>query len=85
MKVYIIGPCSLENYDLSYNVLNEIYPYLKDRPRAKIALDTHLFNIGVLPPNKYKIKFSKFSKFDNPCNIYKHPYDNIIFLKYFHY
>ena len=31
MKVYIIGPCSLENYDLSYNVLNSIYPYVKDK------------------------------------------------------
>jgi len=30
MKTYIIGPCSLENYELSYKVLSEIYPYVKD-------------------------------------------------------
>ena len=30
-KVYIIGPCSLENYKLSYTVLNEIYPFISDK------------------------------------------------------
>ena len=31
MKTYIIGPCSLETYELSYKVLNTIYPYVKDK------------------------------------------------------
>ena len=31
MKTYIIGPCSLENYELSYKVLSTIYPYVKDK------------------------------------------------------
>ena len=31
MKTYIIGPCSLENYELSYEVLSTIYPYIKDK------------------------------------------------------
>lgn len=30
-KTYIIGPCSLENYELSYEVLSSIYPYVKDK------------------------------------------------------
>jgi len=30
-KTYIIGPCSLENYELSYEVLSKIYPYVKDK------------------------------------------------------
>tara|TARA_R110000824_G_scaffold153082_8_gene324595 strand:- start:190 stop:933 length:744 start_codon:yes stop_codon:yes gene_type:complete len=31
MKTYIIGPCSLENYTLSYNVLSTIYPFVRDK------------------------------------------------------
>ena len=31
MKTYIIGPCSLENYELSHKVLSTIYPYVKDK------------------------------------------------------
>jgi 2-dehydro-3-deoxyphosphooctonate aldolase (KDO 8-P synthase) len=31
MKKYIIGPCSLENYDLSYKVLSTVYPLVKDK------------------------------------------------------
>ena len=31
MNTYIIGPCSLENYELSYKVLSTIYPYVKDK------------------------------------------------------
>ena len=31
MKTYIIGPCSLENYKLSYEVLSTIYPYVKNK------------------------------------------------------
>lgn len=31
MKTYIIGPCSLENYELSYKVLSTIYPYIKGK------------------------------------------------------
>lgn len=30
-KVFIIGPCSLENYELSFEVLSTVYPYLKDK------------------------------------------------------
>ena len=30
-QTYIIGPCSLENYKLSYEVLSTIYPYLKNK------------------------------------------------------
>lgn len=29
-KTYIIGPCSLENYELSHEVLSAIYPYVKN-------------------------------------------------------
>lgn len=28
MKTYIIGPCSLETYELSYKVLSEVYPFM---------------------------------------------------------
>jgi len=28
MKTYIIGPCSLETYELSYEVLNKVYPFI---------------------------------------------------------
>lgn len=31
MNTFIIGPCSLENYELSYKVLSTIYPYVKDK------------------------------------------------------
>lgn len=31
MNTFIIGPCSLETYELSYKVLNTIYPYVKDK------------------------------------------------------
>lgn len=31
MNPYIIGPCSLENYELSLEVLSAVYPYLKDK------------------------------------------------------
>ena len=31
MNTYIIGPCSLENYELSYKVLSTVYPYVKDK------------------------------------------------------
>jgi len=34
----------------------EVAPYLKDRPRAKIALDAHLFNIGAMPQKQFKTK-----------------------------
>ena len=30
-KTYIIGPCSLENYELSHTVLSAVYPYMKDK------------------------------------------------------
>lgn len=30
-KVYIIGPCSLENYELSHKVLSEVYPFIIDK------------------------------------------------------
>lgn len=29
-KTYIIGPCSLETYELSHEVLSAVYPYVKD-------------------------------------------------------
>jgi 2-dehydro-3-deoxyphosphooctonate aldolase (KDO 8-P synthase) len=31
MKTFIIGPCSLETYELSHEVLSTIYPYMKDK------------------------------------------------------
>lgn len=31
MKTYLIGPCSLENYDLSYKVLSTVYPYTEGK------------------------------------------------------
>lgn len=31
MKIFIIGPCSLENYDLSYKVLSNIHPYMENK------------------------------------------------------
>ena len=31
MNTLIIGPCSLENYELSHKVLSTIYPYVKDK------------------------------------------------------
>jgi 2-dehydro-3-deoxyphosphooctonate aldolase (KDO 8-P synthase) len=31
MNTFIIGPCSLENYELSHTVLKTVYPYLKDK------------------------------------------------------
>jgi hypothetical protein len=34
----------------------EVAPYLKNRPRARIALDAHLFDIGVMPQEQYKNK-----------------------------
>jgi hypothetical protein len=34
----------------------EVAPYLKDRPKAKIALDAHLFDIGAMPQKQFKTK-----------------------------
>ena len=34
----------------------EVAPYLKDRPRAKIALDAHLFDIGAMSQEQFKTK-----------------------------
>lgn len=31
MNTFIIGPCSLETYELSYKVLNTVYPFVKDK------------------------------------------------------
>jgi len=31
MSTFIIGPCSLENYELSHKVLSTIYPHVKDK------------------------------------------------------
>lgn len=31
MKTYIIGPCSLETYELSYTILNSIHPLVQDK------------------------------------------------------
>ena len=31
MNTFIIGPCSLENYELSHKVLSTVYPYLKNK------------------------------------------------------
>lgn len=31
MNTYLIGPCSLETYELSYEVLSTIYPFVKDK------------------------------------------------------
>ena len=31
MKTYIIGPCSIETYELSHKVLTSVLPYVKDR------------------------------------------------------
>ena len=31
MKTHIIGPCSLETYELSYEVLNAIHPYMEGK------------------------------------------------------
>lgn len=31
MNTYIIGPCSLETYELSYRVLKEVYSFVKDK------------------------------------------------------
>ena len=28
MKTFIIGPCSLETYELSYEVLKKVHPYM---------------------------------------------------------
>ena len=30
-KIYIIGPCSLETYELSHEVLSKVYPLVKDK------------------------------------------------------
>jgi len=31
MKTFIIGPCSIETYELSHKVLSTVYPYMKDK------------------------------------------------------
>src|SRR5210317_895896 len=31
MKTFIIGPCSIETYELSHEVLSTVYPYMKDK------------------------------------------------------
>jgi 2-dehydro-3-deoxyphosphooctonate aldolase (KDO 8-P synthase) len=31
MKTFIIGPCSLETYELSYEVLKKVHPYMGDK------------------------------------------------------
>ncbi len=31
MNTFIIGPCSLETYELSHTVLKAVYPYVKDK------------------------------------------------------
>ncbi len=31
MNTFIIGPCSLETYELSFKVLDTVYPYVKDK------------------------------------------------------
>ena len=35
---------------------SELYPYLKNRPMAKLGLDTHLFEAGKIKPEDYKQK-----------------------------
>ena len=31
MKTFIIGPCSLETYELSYEVLKKVHPYMGEK------------------------------------------------------
>jgi 2-dehydro-3-deoxyphosphooctonate aldolase (KDO 8-P synthase) len=43
MKTFIIGPCSLETYELSYEVLKKVHPYMgeKDFPGLQTTTDVH--------------------------------------------